>query len=203
MSTISADAVFDFLRYSARLREVTRHNNATAERRESVAEHSWHLALIAWVLHDGFQREFDTELDLTKMLKMCLMHDLVEIDAGDPSAWTLTTEEANHAKEKAEWAVARERFGALPPPLDAEFLAVWAEHEAGETLEAKLVRGIDRLNPALMRYLTGQGWDEVGATASDLDALVLSRITVSDTLTDIYQRIRDDAIRTGLLPSGQ
>lgn len=73
--------VFDFISFSARLREVERNNNATPERKESVAEHSWHLALITWVLHREFERELGHTLDLEKMLKMCLMHDLVEIEA--------------------------------------------------------------------------------------------------------------------------
>lgn len=62
-------AVFDFISFSARLREVERSNNATPERKESVAEHSWHLALITWVLHREFERELGRVLDLEKMLK--------------------------------------------------------------------------------------------------------------------------------------
>ncbi|WP_414168172.1 HD domain-containing protein [Streptoverticillium reticulum] len=134
--------IFDFIAFSARLREVERHNNATPKRKESVAEHSWHLALVCWVLHREFERECGHTLDLEKMLKMCLMHDLVEIEAGDPSAWR-TQDSTRRREEKArvEEEVAQRRYGALPGELGAEFLAVWREHEEGVTPEARLVRG--------------------------------------------------------------
>ncbi|WP_184349288.1 HD domain-containing protein [Streptomyces olivoverticillatus] len=193
--------VFDFIAFSARLREVERHNNATTERKESVAEHSWHLALISWILHREFEREFGHTLNLEKMLKMCLMHDLVEIEAGDPSAWT-TQHSAQHTNEKAriEEEVAQRRFSSLPGELGAEFLALWHEHEAGATPEARLVRAVDRLNPALMRLLTGQGWQDVGADAQALDRLQLPRVEVSETLTALYREVRDAAVAQGLLP---
>ncbi|WPB96405.1 HD domain-containing protein [Streptomyces malaysiensis] len=63
---------------TAGLREIERANNATAERKESVAEHSWHLAMVSWILHAEFEREAGQRLDLTKMLTLCLMHDLAE-----------------------------------------------------------------------------------------------------------------------------
>ena len=224
--------LFDFIAYTARLREVRRHNNATALRKESVAEHSWHLAMVSWVLHAEFERESGLSLDLPRMLKLCLMHDLVEIDAGDPSAWSTdpagtvsptdaadttagpdaasatpgarpdTTASAADAADKArlEDAVAHERFGALPAPLGPELLALWREYEDGETPEARLVRGIDRLNPALMRLLTGQGWSDVGADAAALDRLQLPRVTASGTLTALYTEVREAAVARGSSP---
>lgn len=188
--------VFDFISFTARLREVERHNNATPGRKESVAEHSWHLALISWILHREFERESGRSLDLEKMLKMCLMHDLVEIEAGDPSAWS-----ARNGDEKAriEEEVAQRRFASLPDGLGAEFLSLWHEHEEGVTPEARLVRGVDRLNPALMRLLTGQGWQDVGADAAALDRLQLPRVQVSDTLTALYEEVRDAAVARDLL----
>ncbi|WP_328327688.1 MULTISPECIES: HD domain-containing protein [unclassified Streptomyces] len=188
--------VFDFIAFTARLREVDRHNNATSARKESVAEHSWHLALVSWILHREFERECGHALDLEKMLKLCLMHDLVEIDAGDPSAWL-----AQHNTDKAriEEEVAQRRFAPLPAGLGTEFLALWHEYEEGQTPEARIVRGVDRLNPALMRFLTGQGWQDVGADAEALDRLQLPRIQVSETLTALYQEIRDAAVAQGML----
>lgn len=192
--------VFDFIAFSARLREVERHNNATRVRKESVAEHSWHLALVCWVLHREFERECGHRLDLEKMLKMCLMHDLVEIEAGDPSAWR-TQDNARLREKKAliEEEIAQRRYGALPDELSDEFLKVWQEHEAGVTPEARLVRGVDRLNPALMRYLTGQGWQDVGVDAGALDRLQLPRLQVSESLTALYQEVKAAAIAQGLL----
>ncbi|WP_438296168.1 HD domain-containing protein [Streptomyces sp. HUAS TT7] len=118
-----------------------------------MAEHSWHLALVCWVLHREFEREYEHTLNLEKMLKRCL------------------------------------------------FLELWHEHEAGSTPEARLVRGVDRLNPALMRYLTGQGWQDVGADAGALDRLQLPRLEASRALTTLYQEVRDAAVAKGLLAS--
>jgi putative hydrolase of HD superfamily len=192
--------LFDFIAYSARLREVERHNYGTPQRRESVAEHSWHLALIAWLLHGEFERETGQPLDLLRMMKMCLMHDLVEVDAGDPSAWR---EVDRQQKAEQEEAVAQRRFGALPGPLAGEFLELWHEYEQGSTPEARLVRGVDRLNPALMRLLTGQGWRDVPADAEALDRLQLPRVGVSGTLTAMYEHVRETARERGLFaPEG-
>jgi putative hydrolases of HD superfamily len=189
-------ALFEFIRFSARLREISRHNEAVPGRRESVAEHSWHLALVCWVLQAEFEREFGTSVDLGRMIKMCLMHDLVEIDTDDVSAWQA---ERYAGRAAAEDAAARRIFATLPGELAAEFLGLWEEYEAGATLEARLVRGVDRLNPALMRQLTGQGWSDVDASAADLDALQLPRVGVSATLTELYRSIRRDAVAAGLL----
>ncbi|MBO8189746.1 HD domain-containing protein [Streptomyces spirodelae] len=204
-------ALFDFISYTARLREVERHNHATPTRPESVAEHSWHLAMVCWVLHAEFERESGLRLDLGRMLKLCLMHDVVEIDAGDPSAWQTAgadaataktrakTRAAARAKARAEDAVARERFGALPEPLGPELLALWREYEEGATPEARLVRGVDRLNPALMRLLTGQGWSDVDADTAALDRLQLPRVSASPTLTALYEEVKQAAVARGLL----
>ncbi|WP_369204712.1 HD family hydrolase [Streptomyces sp. PU-14G] len=193
--------LFDFLSYTARLRAVERHNNATPERRESVAEHSWHLAMVCWVLHTEFERESGSALDLGRMLKMCLLHDVVEIDAGDPSAWQTSRggEEALARKARTEEAIARDRLGALPAPLGPELLALWREYEEGDTPEARLVRGVDRLNPALMRLLTGQGWADVDADTAALDRLQLPRVSVSPTLTALYEEVKEAAVSRGLL----
>ncbi|MCX4967156.1 HD domain-containing protein [Streptomyces sp. NBC_00654] len=192
---------FNFITFTARLREVERHNNATPQRKESVAEHSWHLALVSWILHSEFEQELGHALDLEKMLKMCLMHDLVEIEAGDPSAWsTQHNTQRSDDKARIEEEVAQRRFSPLPGKLGAEFLDLWHEYEAGTTPEARIVRGVDRLNPALMRYLTGQGWQDVGADAEALDRLQLPRVQVSEALTALYQEIRDASVAQGLLP---
>jgi putative hydrolases of HD superfamily len=180
--------LFDFIAFTARLREIERPNNATPTRKESVAEHSWHLAMVSWILHAEFEREAGHCLDLPKMLKLCLMHDLVELDPLDPSA------------DPSE-----DPFASLPGALRPEFLALWHEYEEGRTPEACLVRGVDRLNPALMRYLTGQGWHDVPTDtnavmdADALDRLQLPRVAVSETLRALYEEVRDASVRRGLL----
>ncbi|MES4909328.1 MULTISPECIES: HD domain-containing protein [unclassified Streptomyces] len=185
--------LFDFIAFTARLREIERPNNATPTRKESVAEHSWHLAVVSWILHAEFEREVGHCLDLTKMLKLCLMHDLVELDPDpDPDS-------------SEDSGLDADPFASLPGALRSEFQALWHEYEEGRTPEACLVRGVDRLNPALMRYLTGQGWHDVptdtnaAMDADALDRLQLPRVAVSETLRELYEEVRDASVRRGLL----
>ncbi len=187
---------WDFIAWTARLRGVTRHNNATIDRKESVAEHSWHVALVCMVLGRQLQAEFGHELNMERMLKMAIIHDLVEVDAGDPSVWSATHSEG---KAEREEAVAQRRFAQLEASLAAELLDLWHEYETGETPEAISVRGIDRLNPAMMRFLTGQGWQDVDGTTESLDHIQLPRIQFSHALRDLYEEVRESAVHQGLL----
>jgi putative hydrolases of HD superfamily len=197
-SSSEIDSIFEFITFSSQLRNIQRHNHGSVGRPETVAEHSWHLALMCWVLHTHFEAEFCQPLDLMKMIKICLMHDLVEIDAGDPSAWQ-TTAASKNTKQQLEGISAHTRFGALPHNLSEEFLSLWRECESALSLEAKLVKAVDRLNPAMMRYLTKQGWSDVNATPADLDALQLPRVSISPILLRFYALIKELSIKEGLL----
>lgn len=190
------NALFEFIRFSAALRNVVRGNNATVDRRESTAEHSWHLALMAWTLHSAFEREFNVTISQERLIKMCLVHDLVEIVVGDVPVWNLVEREAIALQEEA---AAQQIFATLPASLGAEMLSLWHEFEQGETLEAKIARGIDRINPALMRMLTNQGWHEVNVDAPQLDRMQLPRIEFSEVLKALYDSIKAEAFAKGLL----
>lgn len=191
-------ALFDFIKFSSQLRAVTRANNATPDRKESVAEHSWHLALTAWVLHEALQQEFGVTIAQDRIIKMCLMHDLVEIVVGDVSIFSTTQREAAASQEEA---AAQEIFAKLPPTLGAEMLGLWHEFEAAETLEGKIARAIDRINPALMRLITEQGWADANANVAWLDRIQLPRHEFSTTMLELYQSIRAEALEKGLLPT--
>jgi putative hydrolases of HD superfamily len=194
--TTDLHALFEFIRFSAALRNVTRGNNATPHRKESVAEHSWHLALIAWTLHQAFEDEFQVSIAQERVIKMCLLHDLVEIAVGDVSAWDSPGRAAIAVEEDA---AAQAIFARLPAPLGDEMLRLWQEFEHGDTLEAKIARGIDRVNPALMRLLTEQGWSDVNADVAKLDSLQLPRLDFSTTLRTLYDSIKTEAVDKGLL----
>jgi putative hydrolase of HD superfamily len=191
-------ALFDFIKFSSQLRAVTRANNATPDRKESVAEHSWHLALTAWVLHEALQQEFGVTIAQDRIIKMCLMHDLVEIVVGDVSIFSPTLRDAAASQEEA---AAQEIFAKLPPALGEEMLGLWHEFEAAETLEGKIARAIDRINPALMRLLTEQGWADANANVAWLDRIQLPRHEFSATMLELYQSIRAEALEKGLLPT--
>lgn len=191
------DSLFDFIKFSSKLRGITRHNNATPDRKESVAEHCWHLALISWILHKKFEEEFDVKISQQKIIKMSLMHDLVEITVGDASTWN-PNERINKANK--EESAAQQIFSKLPRDLQNEMLNVWREFEKGETLESKIARGIDRINPALMRMLTGQGWNDVtNGDVQHLDQIQLPRLEFSKTLKELYESIKTESLSKGLL----
>jgi putative hydrolase of HD superfamily len=137
----------DFLDEIEKLKIVYRQNSVTDKsRHENSAEHSWHVALMAVVL-SGFSDHAD--LDILKVVKMLLLHDIVEIDAGD----TFLYDEASNAlKEDREMRGARRIFALLPEALEEEFFRLWEEFEARATPEAKFAASLDALQP-LMNHL--------------------------------------------------
>ncbi|MBZ4187257.1 HD domain-containing protein [Niabella sp. 3A5MI-3] len=125
-----------------------------SDRRENDAEHSWHLALMAIVLAE----HANEPVDLLKVLKMVLIHDIVEIDAGDVFIYDT---KKNHTNTGEELKAARRIFGMLPEPQGDELIAVWEEFEAGHTPEAKFARALDRLEPLLQNTSNNGGtWKE-------------------------------------------
>ncbi|TLX77770.1 HD domain-containing protein [Labilibacter sediminis] len=122
-------------------------------RHENDAEHSWHMALALFLLKDYASYE---ELDLVKAVKMVLIHDIVEIDAGDTYAYDI---QANHDKYERELKAAKRIFGLLPEDLQNEFMSLWQEFEEGNSPEAQFVGAVDRFMPILHNYKTqGMQW---------------------------------------------
>ena len=124
------------------------------DRFENDAEHSWHLAIMAMVLAEHANQA----VDLPKVLKMVLVHDIIEIDAGDTYAY----DPAGHQDQVEREQQAAERlFNLLPPDQAVEFRALWDEFEARATAEARFAKGLDRLMPLLHNYHTqGKAWRE-------------------------------------------
>jgi putative hydrolase of HD superfamily len=135
-------------------------------RRENSAEHSWHVMLYAWVLaeHAPF------EVDADRAMRMLLLHDIVEIDAGDVPIHG--TADAGDIAEKED-AAAKRLFGLLPEAEGAEFEALWREFEASESAEAVFAKSIDRVQPVLLNEVTGGGsWIEYDVSLEQLDSRV-------------------------------
>ncbi|MCI8497173.1 MAG: HD domain-containing protein [Clostridiales bacterium] len=122
-------------------------------RRENDAEHSWHFALTAMVL---FEYAHSPEVDQLRVLRMALVHDLVEIYAGDTF---LYDDKANEDKEERERAAADRLFGMLPQDQGAEYRALWEEFDAAQTADAVYAGAIDRIQPLLNNYMVqGYTW---------------------------------------------
>ena len=127
---------------------------ADGERKENDAEHSWHIALMAVLL----QEHAEEEVDLLKVMTMVLIHDLVEIDAGDTYAYD---EEAKKTQREREVKAADRIFGMLPDDQGKRFRELWEEFEARETKEAKFARTMDNLQPMMLNAATdGKAWVE-------------------------------------------
>lgn len=125
-----------FIKEAERLKSVTRTAWTREGRRESTAEHSWRLALLA-----GLAAERFPELDKAKVLMMCLVHDMGELYDGDVSA---ALRPAPQAKEEAERRAVRRAFALLPKAEEAALLALWEEYNAHATPEARLVKALDK-----------------------------------------------------------
>lgn len=146
----------EFLRETEKLKTVLRRNYILAGlRRENDAEHSWHISLMAVLFHEDAA---EAGVDLLRVLKMLLIHDLVEIDAGDTYAFDTT----GHADKLERESRAADRiFAILPPPFDTQLRLLWEEFDAGETPDARFALGLDRVQPALQNYLYhGTVWQE-------------------------------------------
>ncbi|GAB3773532.1 HD domain-containing protein [Spirosoma horti] len=125
-----------------------------SDRHENDAEHSWHLAMMTLVLAE----HSDVPVDVLKVLKMVLIHDIVEIDAGDTFIYDT---QKNHTNTNEELVAAKRIFGLLPQKQADEFIAIWAEFEEGLTNEAKFARAMDRFEPLLQNTSNEGGtWAE-------------------------------------------
>lgn len=153
-----------FVSEAGRLKAVLRQTRLTEPaRQENSAEHSWHLAVMALVLAD----HAPPGTDLGRVIAMLLVHDLVEIDAGD---LFLYADEAQHARQdEAERAAADRIFALLPAGQASRIRALWDEFEERTTQEARFARALDRLQPMLANFQAGGGtWVTHGITADQV-----------------------------------
>ena len=178
-----------------RLKQVFRRSRLTDDDRwENDAEHSWHLALMAVVLREHAA----AEIDLCKVLTMHLIHDLVEIDAGDTFAY----DEAAHAdKEERERAAAERIFGLLPADQGGILRRLWEEFEARETPEARYAAALDRLQPLILNYhMRGvTGWRRHGVRAPQVLDRNQHIADGSPTLWEYARRLIADSVTEGKL----
>jgi len=187
----------DFLIEVDSLKAILRQNYlADGSRRENDAEHSWHLALMAIVLCEWGE---DSAIDISKVIRMVLMHDLVEIDTGDVFIYD---EEARAAQTQREEEAAERIFGLLPHDQAREYRVLWEEFEARETPEARYARALDRLQPLLLNYRSGGlAWRKHGISAAQVRRINRSIQDGAPPLWEFAQRLIQDAEAEGLLRS--
>ncbi len=141
----------DFIIETDKLKQVIRQTALTdASRQENVAEHSWHISLMALLLAEYSK----SAIDVLKVLKMLLIHDLVEIDAGDTF---LYDEDKNNDKSERERVAAKRIFGMLPDDQAANYISLWREFEEEVTPESRFAKAVDAMHPVLLCYYN-RGW---------------------------------------------
>jgi putative hydrolase of HD superfamily len=165
-------------------------------RRENDAEHCWHVALMAVVLaeHAG------AGIDVLRVLKMLLIHDVVEIDAGDTFLYAAVDAAAVAERETR---AAERIFGLLPPDQAGELRALWEEFEARRSAEAKFARALDRLEPLLQNHRNGGGtWREHGVTVEQVLAKKHIVADGSAALWAFAVELIEDSLARGYLRAG-
>lgn len=162
-------------------------------RSENTAEHSWHLSVMALILAEYSPQP----VDILRTLKMLLVHDIVEIDAGD----TYIYDTAGHEdKAEREQAAAQRIFGLLPPDQHQELSMLWHEFEARATPEARFAAALDRLMPLLHNIHTeGRSWREHGIHAGQVLARNAHIADSAPALWDYAQQLIHDAVARGIL----
>jgi putative hydrolase of HD superfamily len=163
-------------------------------RMENDAEHSWHLAMMAIILHS----HANEDVDLLKVIKMLLIHDIVEIDAGDTFAY----DTAGHDdKFEREMQAARRIYGILPDDQARELMDLWLEFEQQETPEAKFALALDRLQPIIHNYRNqGDTWKKHQITGKQVRKRNEVIQSGSSSLWEYAQRIMKHAEEAGYLP---
>ena len=163
------------------------------DRKENDAEHSWHLAILAMLLSEYS----DEPVDVLRVIKMLLVHDVVEIDAGDTYCYD---SEGYKSKAEREEKAAQRIFGLLPDDQREEFYALWREFEDSETADARFAAVLDRLQPLTLNYTKGGiSWQEHGIRREQVLARNTEYFDVSDKIAEAIKEMIDDASDKGWL----
>jgi len=164
-----------------------------SNRPENDAEHSWHLAMMTIVLAE----HSDTPIDVLKVIKMVLIHDIVEIDAGDTFIYDTQNSHTNTDNERM---AAKRIFGLLPKEQADELIAIWEEFETGETNEAKFAKSMDRFEPLLQNTSNNGGtWKEFDV---DYEKVYEKKKVIkagSSSLWNYAENLIDESVDKGIL----
>ena len=166
-------------------------------RRENDAEHSWHMAVMAYLLKE----HANEQVDISRVMMMCLIHDIVEIDAGDTYAYDTDSQKSQKEREDR----AKERiFSLLPEDQKAELVSLFDEFEANETSEAKFAHAMDNLQPLMLNDSNGGAdWRDHGVAAEQVYKRHSKTKLGSEKLYEITDGILQANIEKGNIKSGK
>jgi putative hydrolases of HD superfamily len=192
-------SIIEFLKFTRKMHHLKRFTPQPGGGLEDDAQHSWSVAFTCMILTPLLEKEFNIKLDQEKMLKMALIHDIAELETEDTKPW-----EPNKRinKEDKERVAMHNITKTLPEDISKQILNLWEECEKRETLEAKIVKSIDRLDPVLHRTAFKIGWqgnvEEEYATIEALDKRQIPRHSFSKTIIKIYEMIKEEALSSGM-----
>lgn len=183
-----------FIKEIDSLKNVWRHTMLIdRSRKENDAEHSWEMAMMALILKEYFSSAVDTD----KVIRMLLVHDLVEIYAGDTYVYD---QEATPTQSERERQAANTLFGLLPADQSQEFRSLWEEFEARQTNESCMARALDRFQPLLHSYLTeGETWKMNSVDAHSVRKIMHVIGEASPALGKLSDSIIEESINRGYL----
>lgn len=166
---------------------------ADGSRKENDAEHAWHLAIMAMLMGE----HANEPVDVLKVIKMVLVHDLVEIDAGDTYAYDAA---GNETKRERELLAAERIFELLPEDQAKELRALWDEFEEGETAEARFALSLDKIQPLLLNNASGGiSWKEHGVKLSQVLNRNASTGKGSQAMWEYSRELIEENVKKGLL----
>jgi len=164
-----------------------------SDRHENDAEHSWHLAMMTIILAE----HSDQPIDVLKVVKMVLIHDIVEIDAGDTFIYDTIK---NHTNTDEELLAAQRIFGLLPEEQAKEFIAIWQEFEDGKTNEAKFAKTMDRFEPLLQNTSNNGGtWTEFNVPYQKVYDKKVAIKDGSATIWNYAENLINESVEKGIL----
>lgn len=187
------DQQIAFLNEADKLKTILRGTTlCDASRAENSAEHSWHLTLYALVLAD----QAGPGVDINRVVKMLILHDLVEIDAGDNPIFG----DYDAADMEAQEQIAADRiFGLLPPDLRDDLRGIWEEFEAAESPSARFAKSLDRFQPPMQNLASGGGsWTDYNVSEAQIEEKVGSKIAIGAPALWAYARARISSFFAGV-----
>lgn len=193
----SDEKINQILKFTAEIDKMTSVSRRTMlideSRRENDAEHSWHIAVMAMLFKDYAPEG----CDIGKAVQMCVVHDLIEIYAGDTFAYDVN---ANQDKEEREKLAADKLFGELPDNLGTDLRSLWEEFDEMATPTAKYATAMDRIQPYLHNTLTkGRTWVEGKPTVAMVDKRIGPALEAIPQLKDWYDKNIQRALEKGWL----
>lgn len=177
-----------------KLKLVFRTTISSHDRNESTAEHSWSASMIAVILMNELKQEFQ-QIDELKTIKLALIHDVVEIYAGDVIAFDI---KARKEKEKVE-AEALKKLMAISPEFGEQLHDLWYEFENKQTLEAKIAKASDAICPIFQRLQSKQSYIPFNINVDMLHQTKYPHFVFSKTFTDLYQKLKTDLLAEKLI----